>query len=140
MDRPTGISIIAVAYIVLGILSLLWSLVVFGVGGVGALFGGLLGAEGVAALGTTSAWSGFVGVFAALVQFAIGFGLLAMKKWAWILALVGVGLTVIEGVLGIFGGGVFAFMCGVFGLIIPVAILIYLLTNNVRDAFGVRTQ
>ena len=54
---------------------------------------------------------------------AVGIGLLKMKKWAWILALFGVGLTVVQGIVGIFGGGPFAFMCGSLGLIIPVAIL-----------------
>ena len=53
-----------------------------------------------------------------------------------ILALVGVVLTVIQGLIGIFGGGPFAFMCGIMGLAIPLGILIYLLQPGVRQAFG----
>jgi hypothetical protein len=137
MQRPTGITIIAILFIVLAILSLLWSGLVFGVGGLSSLFGGLFGAEQVAAFGTSSAWSGFLGIIVALVQLAVAIGLLSMRKWAWVLALVAVALTVVQGVVGVFSGGAFAFMCGILGLIIPIAILIYLLSNRVRSGFGV---
>ena len=138
--RPVGISIIAGAYILLAIFSLVWSGIVFGVGGLTSLFGGLFGAENVAAIGASSGWSGFVGIIAAILQFAIAFGLLAMKKWAWFLALIGVALTVIQGFIGVFSGGPFAFMCGILGLMIPVIILVYLLLASTRQAFGVGTS
>ena len=140
MKRPTGISITAVGFIILAALSLLWSSLVFGLGGLSAAFGGLLGADAVSIFGTSSAWSGFVGILAALIHIATGIGLLMMKKWAWYLALVAVALTVLEGVLGVFGGGPMAFMCGILGLIVPVAILIYLVTGKVRGAFGIGAQ
>ena len=139
MERPTGITVIAIAYFVLGILSLLWSGFVFGLGGLGTLFAGLFGAEAMAAASTAGAWSGFLGILAAIVQFAVGIGLLKMKKCAWILALIGVALTVIQGIAGMFSGGPFAIMCGLLGLLLPVAILIYLLTSKVREAFGLGT-
>ena len=135
--RPTGITLIGIVYIILGILSLLWSGLVLGVGGFSALFGGLFGAENVAAFGASSGIAGFVGIITAIVQIVTGGGLLALKRWAWYLALVAVGLTVITGILGLFGGGLFAFLCGGLGLIIPIIILIYLLRDPVRAAFGV---
>jgi hypothetical protein len=138
MKRPTGITMIAVVYIALAVLSLLWSGLVFGLGGLGSLFGGLFGADNVAALGTSSAWSGFLGILAAGVQIVVAIGLLAMKRWAWFLALVSVALTVVQGVVGIFGGGPFALMCGILGLAIPVGILIYLLRPGIRQAFGIQ--
>jgi hypothetical protein len=138
-ERPIGVSILAVAYIILAILSLLWSGLVFGVGGLSSLFGGLFGADSIAAFGVSSGWAGFVGIVVAIVQFIVAFGLLAMKKWAWILALVGVALTVVEGIIGIFTGGPFAFMCGSLGLIIPTIILVYLLLPGTRQSFGVST-
>ena len=137
MERPTGITIIAIVYIILGVLSLLWSGLVFGLGGIGSLFGGLVGAENLAVASTAGAWSGFLGILAAIVQFAVAIGLLKMKKWAWVLALIGVALTVIQGIAGVFSGGPFAFMCGLLGLFIPVLILVYLLTSKVRRVFGV---
>jgi hypothetical protein len=138
MRRPTGITIIAVLYIVLAVLSLLWSGLVFGVGGLSSLFGGLFGADNVATFGTTSAWSGFLGILTALVQIVVAIGLLSLKRWAWILALVSVALTVVQGIVGIFGGGPFAFMCGILGLAIPAGILIYLLLPGTRRVFGMQ--
>jgi len=137
MKRPTGITILAILYIVLAIISLLWSGLVFGVGGLSSLFGGLVGAENVAAFGVSSGWGGFLGIITAVVQLIVGIGLLSMKKWAWILALIGVGLTVVQGVVSMFAGGVFGFMCGGLALIIPVIILIYLLRPTIRGVFGV---
>ena len=50
--RPTGISVLFWVYLVLGILSLLWSGMVLGIGGLSALFGGILGLENVTDKGT----------------------------------------------------------------------------------------
>lgn len=135
--RPTGISVLFWVYLILGILSLLWSGIVLGIGGLSAFFGGLIGMETVTSFGSTSAWSGYIGIIAAIVQIIVAFGLASMKKWAWILAIVGVVLTVIQGILGIFGGGIFAFICGSLGLIVPAIILFYLLRPDIRAAFGV---
>jgi hypothetical protein len=49
-----------------------------------------------------------------------------------------VALTVVQGIVGIFGGGPFAFMCGILGLAIPVGILIYLLLPGIRRVFGMQ--
>ena len=138
--RPTGITIIAIIFIILGIVSFLWSGLVLGFGGLGALFGGLIGADQMAAAGASGAWSGFLGIFTGILQIVVGFGLLSMKKWAWILSMVAVGLSVLQGIFGMFNGGIFSFMCGGLGLIIPVIILIYLLTANIRKLFGIESE
>ena len=136
-NRPVGVTILAIVYVILAILSLLWSGLVFGVGWLTSLFGGLFGAASIAALGVSSSWSGFLGIVVAIVQLIVALGLLATKKWAWILALVAVALTVAEGVIGLFSGAMFAWMCGSLGLIIPVTILVYLLLPRTRQVFGV---
>jgi len=135
--RPAGITLIVIIFFLLGGFSLLWSGLIFGVGGLGSLFGGLFGAEQIVAVGESTAWSGFLGLVTAGVQIVVAFGLLGVKRWAWVLALVGAALTVVQGVIGMFTGGVFAFMCGSIGLILPVIILIYLLRPGVRRAFAV---
>lgn len=134
--RPTGISVLFWVFLILGVLSLLWSGMVLGIGGLSAFVGGLFGLEGVFDFGSTSAWSGYIGILTAIVQVIVAFGLLSMKKWAWVLAIIGLVLTVVQGILGIFAGGVFAFICGSLGLILPVIILIYLLRADIRAAFG----
>jgi len=138
VKRPAGITVIVVLYIILGLLSLLWSGLVLGVGGLSNLLGGVLSAEGVATFGMSTTWSGIVGMIAAIVQLVVAFGLLTTKKWAWTLALVGVALTVVEGILGIWGGGPLAAACGLLGIAIPLGILLYLLRPSVRQAFKPR--
>ncbi len=134
--RPTGISVLFWVYLILGILSLLWGGLVLGVGGLSALFGGLFGLENVTSFGSTSAWSGYLGILTAIVQIIVAFGLSGMKKWAWVLAIIGVALTVVQGIMGIISGGIFAFVCGSLGLIVPLIILFYLLRTDIRAAFG----
>lgn len=134
--RPAGITVIAIVLFILGGLSLLWSALVFGFGGLSTMFGGLIGADQVAAFGTSTAWSGFLGLLTGVVQIVVGFGLLGMKNWAWWLALVGVGLNIVQGLVTIFTGGWWGVMCGSIGLIIPLIILIYLLTPSIRRTFG----
>jgi len=135
-NRPTGITILAIVFLFLGGLSLLWSLIVFGFGGVSWLTGAIFNATGMQSFGNSSAWQGFLGLLSAGVQIAVGIGLLGLKRWAWVLAFIGVGITVVQGIVGIFGGGFFAFCCGVLGLLIPAGIVFYLLRPEVRKAFG----
>ena len=134
--RPTGISVLFWVYLILGILSFLWSGMVLGFGGLSAFFGGIFGMENVAAFGTASAWSGYLGIITAVIQIIVAFGLASMKKWAWVLALIGLGLTFIQGAVGMLSGGLFALICGSLGLILPAVIMFYLLRADIRTAFG----
>ena len=135
-ERPSGVTILAVIYILLGLLSLVWSLLVFGVGAVTGLTGAIVGAENMASFGTANFWGGIVGVAGAVLDFIIAYGLLNLRPWGWILALIGLAITVITGVLGLAGGGFFAICCGILGLLVPAGILYYLLRPDVRKAFG----
>jgi hypothetical protein len=140
VKRPTGITVLAVLYFILAVLSLLWSGLVLGVGGLSSVLGGLFSAEGVEAFGMSTTWAGTVGITAAIVQLVVALGLLTMKKWAWALALVGVALTVVEGIAGILSGGPLAITCGLLGLAIPLGILLYLLRPGVKQAFVLRQE
>lgn len=138
-NGPAGITVIAILFFVLGFLSLLWSGLVFGIGGISSFVGGLFGAESISSFGDTAAWSGFLGLISAGLQIVVGFGLLGMKKWAWYLTLVAVGFNVLQGIVQIFTGGLYGFMCGSIAILIPVIILVYLLTPEIRKAFGIKT-
>jgi len=135
-NKPVGIRLLFWLYLIVGILSLIWGVLVLGVGGVSSLFGNLFGAENIASFGQSSAWSGYISILAAIVQIVVAFGLAALQKWSWYLAVFGAGLTVIEGIFGMFTGGVFGWICGSMGLLIPVIVLIYLLQKNTRNVFG----
>jgi hypothetical protein len=135
-QRPSGITIIAVAFIILGILSLVWSLVVFGFGTFTGVTGAIFGAENVAEAGRAGFWNGVFGIAGAILDFIVAYGLLNLRRWGWVLALIAVGINVVSGVLGLVSGGFIAVCWGILGLIIPAAVLIYLLRPNVRKAFG----
>ena len=134
-NRPAGITFLVILFIVLGVLSLLWSGLSFGIGGLSSLFGNLFGAESVASFGISTAWYGFLGLFSSIIQIIVAFGMASMKPWSWILAICGLVLTVAEGIIGIYTGGAMAFMCGTMGLIVPILVLIYLLSPSVRSLF-----
>lgn len=136
MKRPTGITILGIVFLILGGLSFLWSLLVFGFGGLTSLVSSLFSFSVTV---NQSFWSGMLGMATAAVQFIVGIGLLRMSRWAWYLALVAVGLSLIQGVVGMFGGGIFTFLCAGIGLIIPVIIVLYLLRPHIRDVFGIGT-
>ena len=134
--RPAGITLLAVVYLILAVLSIVWSLLIFGVGGLSWLTGALFSAEDLRNFGGGNTWAGIIGVIGAMVQLIVAFGLLGMRRWAWMLALLGALITLVQGLIGMFGGGLFVFCCGAFGLLIPGAILFYLLRPHVRAAFG----
>lgn len=136
IERPSGVTILAIIYILLGLLLLTWSLLVFGVGAVTGLTGAIVGADNMASFGSANFWGGILGVAGAMLDFIIAYGLMNLRRWAWALALVGLAATVITGVLGLSGGGFFAVCCGVLGLLVPAGILYYLLRPEVRQAFG----
>jgi len=134
--RPTGITIIAAVYIFWGLLSLLLSLVSFGISSVSALMGSLFNDSLFASTGGSNLGLAAFSILLALVQLAVGVGLFGMKKWAWYIALFAAGLTIVQGIMGVFGGGGLALICGGIGLIIPVIVVVYLLSGKIRTAFG----
>ena len=134
--RPTGVTLLAIAFIILGLLSLFWSLLVFGFGAATGVVGTLFGDDVMTTVGGAQTINGIVGVVGAVIDLVVAYGLLALKRWAWLWAMVAVGISVVSGVLGLFSGGFVAVCCGVIGLIIPAGILYYLLQPEVRQAFG----
>ena len=132
--RPTGITLIAAVFLFLGILSFIWSLLVFGFGGLSSLFGSIFTLSPQL---SSNLWAGFVGMAAGAVQIATGIGLLQMKSWSWYLAFIAIGLNIISGLFGLFSGGLLSCLCATIGLIIPVAIAVYLLRPEIRDLFEI---
>jgi hypothetical protein len=136
-DKPAGLTLVVILFFALGGLSLLWGLLVLGVGGLSAFFGNLFNAENMLSFGNSSAWSGFFNIIAGVFQIVVGFGLLGIQKWAWYIAVIGVALAVLQGIIGLFGGGTFGFICGSLWLVVPIGVLVYLLTPGPRKAYHV---
>lgn len=135
-QRPAGISFLGVLFIFLGLFSLLWGALLLNFGAASSLAGLIFGADSLRLIGSSNAWQGTLAIASGIIDFFVAYGLLGLRRWGWLLALIAVGITIIEGLLGIVSGGVWAFLCGSVGIIIPIIIVYYLLKPEVRQAFG----
>lgn len=126
--RPTGVTIIGVLQIIGGILRILGALTLLGLVGLG--LAGDVNAS-------VTAWGFIVGIASlviALAYFYLGWSMLALRPWAWtvtlLLNLFTIVVVVIQLITNGFDWNVVA------GLVIPVIIVIYLYSQNVKRAFG----
>jgi hypothetical protein len=139
MERPTGVTILAVLYFLgtafLGICGLL-----FIVGG--TMLSGLAqsGGPGSALFAAGGAVIGSVFLVLALLELALGIGFIKLQNWARVVAIVLTGIAVLFGILGMFSllahVMVFALTIRVITLAIQIWILVYLFKPHVKQAFG----
>lgn len=138
MDRPTGVTVLAVLSFLAGGLLLLVA--------IGAVLGGAIIASVFASLPASLVGAGMitaavVGVlFAALYAFN-GLGLLRLQNWARVLTMVLIVLGLLSAVLGVFGAlthfRMFLLVRQLVVTGIDVWILMYLNKPHVKQAFGV---
>ena len=133
MARPTGITILAIVEIVLGIFAL--------IGGIGHLLlgiGGLVTFNGTDAnlMGLAKAL-GDVFTIEGLILLAAGYGIWASKSWGWKLS---VGIVVIGILTSIPVLYPLGSVAAAPALIVNVILLIYLMTNGVRTYFKNQTS
>jgi len=139
MERPTGVTILAVLYFIgtafLGLCGIL-----FIVGG--SMLSGLAqsGGPGSAILAAGGAVVGAIFLVLALLELAIGIGFIKLQNWARVVAIVFTGIGVLFGVLGMFSllahVMVFALMIRFIVLALQIWILVYLFKPHVKQAFG----
>ena len=123
MKRPIGITVIAILALISGLLGLCCPVLVFSGS---ALLGGFLGTIGFIA--------GIFLVLGPVLELIFAYGALKLYRWAWYLGLISTGVTVIGVIINIVDGG--SFGSAICGSTISIIIFIYLLTPNVRQAFG----
>lgn len=125
MERPLGVTLLALLAAVAGIVGLCGALLVFGV----SLAGGLV-AFPIAAVG------GAIGIALAIppiLELIFAYGAWALRPWAWWLGIFATGISILGSILAIFTGvGVGATITHG---ILPLVILVYLLFPDVRRAF-----
>ena len=145
MNRPTGVTILAWLAIIGGVIGVFGSIALIGVG-IAAMSVGALGvAVGGAREGAAAAGAGIFAIIMgalllvlALVEIVFGTGALGLKPWAWTVGVWWCYISAISNVIGLFSrGGLFS---AVIGILIAVAILYYLFTDEVRAAFGKSDQ
>ena len=119
MNRPLGVTIIALLLIIGGVLGVLEALDLLGVWD---LFG-LDESTGV----------GIGILIVAVANLLVGFGFWSLQGWAWTIAVIVTVLRLIGAVAGFFIGGL---ATGIVGLVIVLIILWYLFRPEVKAAFG----
>ncbi len=123
MKRPAGITIIAVLSLAAGIIYLLQGLRILGY----VVFGP---AQAFSNVSLTGWWTLIMG----LIWLSVGGALLSLRPWAWLFAVIIVGLSLIEAFFGSLNGWQFGdvFMA----TIVPLVILFYLNSEKVKTAFS----
>ena len=123
MKRPFGITLIAILALIGGLFGLCWPTLAF-MGS--ALLPGIFGTIGTLA--------GIFLIIGPILQLVFAYGAFKLRSWAWYLGLIATGITVIGVVINLINGA--SLFSALFGSILPIIIFIYLLTPNVRNAFG----
>jgi hypothetical protein len=134
-QRPLGITILAILGIVGGLFMIL--------GGCGVIAGGaVIGAMGAqAGVGEVTAGGGLLTVYGivllliAVADIVFGIGAWTLKPWAWMLGLVLQGINVVIALVSIVAGWS-TFGSQIIGLVINAVIIYYLMTPDVKKAFG----
>jgi len=131
MERPTGVTILAVLCFVFAGLALLAALALMFMGG---MLGQMVESSGMGTmLAGAGAIVGVVVLIGAALYFLVGFGLWKLKNWGRILAIVFVALGLFSS-LSPFQAGVFGWQ--LFICLLDIWIIIYLLKPHVKQAFS----
>ena len=134
MQRPTGVTILAVLAAIGGVLGILAGLALVGLGG---LAGGLVGGAAGASIGGLAIVGGLVALVVGVAELALAYGFWTLKPWAWRWGIVLVVVQVVIAVLGVVG---IVFSTDITSALISVlisgVIIYYLNRPEIRAAFG----
>ena len=131
MNRPSGVTILAVLIIISGAFGLCGGCFLLGFGSIAGPIGALLGGG---QLGASAFLSGISWSIGAVILLAAGFGMLSLQQWAWWLGLVGAVWSLASSIWGLTQGASWCF--ALLGMLLPAIVVIYLLQPRVRQAFG----
>jgi hypothetical protein len=124
MNRPFGVTVIAILALINGLFGLCWPILIF----TGSAFLGPI-------FGTIGVIAGIFLIVGPLLHLIFAYGAFNLRSWAWYLGLIASGITVIGVVIHLIQGG--PFWSTIWGSVLSIIIFIYLLSANVRQAFGV---
>ncbi len=134
-QRPTGITILAVLSAIVGVLGLFGSLALIGLGGlVGGIAASELGTAAGAALGGLAVIGGLILLVGSVLNLVFAYGAWNLRPWAWVLGLIAEGLALVSAVVGILNTGDIGSQ--ILNIVIPAIIIYYLMTPDVKKAFG----
>lgn len=127
MQRPTGITILAVLSAIGGVFGLLASIALIGIGGaVGAATG----------LGGFTVVAGLIGLAYSVVSLLLAYGFWNLRPWAWTLGVGAQGLGIVFAVLQFMNNTSGNLVSLVISVGIAAFILWYLFQPSIKAAFG----
>jgi hypothetical protein len=139
MERPTGVTILAVLYFIFAsFLGLCGILFIVG----GSMLSGLAhgGGLGSALFAMGGVVVGGIFLVLAMLDLAIGIGFIKLQNWARILAIILIGIGVLFGLLSLAGllahPMILVLVFRLIFLAIEIWILVYLFKPHVKQAFG----
>lgn len=142
MNRPGGVTAILIVCFIMAAICLLLGIGVMAGGGFLASMMSQSGQGGSAGAGIFAAVGAFIGIFIIIIGgiwALVAFGLLKMKEWARITAIIMAGIGGALGLLGLLGGMVhfalLATMLRLAMLAFQVFTIVYLLKPEVKAAF-----
>lgn len=141
MERPIGVTILAVLeFLTAGACILIGLLLLVGGGMMGAMAGGSDASGMMNMLGALGAVAGVVVIVLSAIPLLVGIGLWKLKNWARILVIVFSCLGVLSNLIGLLGGltagEMFSVGSSVVGLGINVLIIWYMFQPHVKQAFA----
>lgn len=136
--RPAGVTLLAFLAMLIGVFRL--AIAPFAIMGnmLRAPFTDLFASGSAEALSQGGPFLGGGWLLSGILWLAAGYGLYRLKGWAWLVAIAAAALSLALALYGILqnGIGLFFFCFGVWDLLIPIVVLVYLYRATVRKAFG----
>ncbi len=126
MKRPFGVTVIAIFALIGGLLGLCLPTL------------GMMGSTLLGPLATVGVVASIFFIVGPILQLIFALGAFKLSSWAWYLGLISTGITVLGVVVNLFNGA--SFWSAIWGGLIPIIIFFYLLSPNVRRAFGQAPQ
>ena len=147
MNRPTGVTILGWVAVVFGAIGLVVGVMaVFagmalmalgaGVAGVGGVVGGASIAGGAFLVLALAVWMAVLSA----VEIAFGVGALQLRPWAWTLGMIWTWVSVASSILSLVANRGSGLVSALISIIVAIAILYYLYTDEVKAAFGKSSQ
>jgi len=140
MQRPTGVTVIAIFQIAVGILAMFGGVAVFILGSAVAMHRAAMGGVFGGVAGVIGAFLGMILLAIGILYIVLGVGLLKLHNWARMLTLVFSALGALLHVLRLMRSMVHLLVFHAFwqGIVIAICALIiwYLLQPEVKRAFG----
>lgn len=135
MKRPVGLTVIGWLAIIGGALQVLGSLGLVGIGALNVFIGSTGAIEATILLGLEyTVWTGIVLIALGVLGLVLGFGVLNVRPWAWVMGIVLYALNFLAALALLYVTGVGATV--VYVAILSAVILGYLLMPSTHHAFG----